>query len=145
MSVSAQGQTLLLTDEEAEQASSLDYPGLSEVCHQGCAIYSYLGVNGPTHGTIWEGRENLCPTALTFCMWYRRWLDRALQALNNERRLFPRLLLGMTSAEVVAEAGGDWKVRPYPSDEGLRFSRQTTSPLSWCLTGRSRHGQTVAV
>src|SRR5688572_5955662 len=31
------------------------YPGILEFCHQGCAIYSYLVVSGPTYGTIWEG------------------------------------------------------------------------------------------
>ena len=35
-----------------------EYPGILEVCHQGCAFHSYLVVSGPAHGTIWNGREN---------------------------------------------------------------------------------------
>lgn len=82
-----------------------------EFCHQGCAIYSYLVTNGPTYGTIWEGREYFYPTGLTFGVWYRRWVERAHLALENER-LVPRLRVGMLRADVLAEVGGDWKARP---------------------------------
>lgn len=125
-----------LTDESLEQPNALDYPGLLEVCHQGCAIYSYLVVNGPAHGRIWEGREDLYPTGLTFCAWYRRWLELALQALDNERRLVPRLRVGMSSAEVVAEVGADWKARPYPSDEALRLFEANNIPAQLVLDQR---------
>ena len=87
------------------------YSGVLEFCHQGCGIYSYLVVNGPTFGTIWDGREHFYPTGLTFSVWYRRWLERALLALDNER-LVPRLRVGMSRADVVAEVGGDWQARP---------------------------------
>jgi hypothetical protein len=88
-----------------------DCPGVIEFCHQGCAIYSYLVVNGPTYGTIWNGREDFYPTGLWFGVWYRRWLERALATLENER-LVPRLKIGMTRAEVLAKVGGEWKARP---------------------------------
>ena len=44
-------------------------------------------------------------------MWYRRWLERALLALDNER-LVPRLRVGMSRADVLAEVGGVWQTRP---------------------------------
>ena len=43
--------------------------------------------------------------------WYRRWLERALRVLHNER-LIPRLRVGLTRADVLAEVSGDWKTRP---------------------------------
>src|SRR5262245_52278412 len=68
-----------LTDGELDRLPDRDeYPGILEFCHQGCAIYSYLVVNGPTYGTIWDGREDFYPTGLAFGVWYRRWLERAL-------------------------------------------------------------------
>ena len=101
-----------LTNEELERLPDRDeYPGALELCHHGCAIYSYLVVNGPTYGTIWDGREDFYPTCLAFGVWYRRWLERALRVLNNER-LVPRLRVGMTRAEVLAEVSGDWQARP---------------------------------
>src|SRR5690349_10759344 len=93
--------TNTLTEEEygGLLPDTPDYPGVLEVCHQGCGIHSYLVVNGPAYGTIWDGREDLYPTGLTFGAWYRRWLERALRTLDNERRLVPRLRVGMTSTE----------------------------------------------
>ena|SRR6185312_16991579 len=82
-----------------------------EVCHQGCCIHSYLVVNGPAYATIWDGREKFYPTELTFGIWYRRWLERALRVLDNGG-LIPRLHVGMTRADVLAKIGGDWKTRP---------------------------------
>jgi hypothetical protein len=38
-------------------------------------------------------------------------LERALLALDNER-LVPRLRVGMSRADVLAEVGGDWQARP---------------------------------
>jgi hypothetical protein len=87
-----------LSNEELNRPqNSYEFPGVLEICHQGCCIYSYLVVNGPTYGTLWEGREDFYSTGLTFAAWYRRWLERALRALNNER-LVPR-----------------WQARPAPS------------------------------
>ncbi|HEY7154669.1 MAG TPA: SMI1/KNR4 family protein [Gemmataceae bacterium] len=104
--------TNTLTDEELDRLPDRDeYPGVLEFCHQGCAIYSYLVVNGPTYGTIWDGREDFYPIGLTFGVWYRRWLERALLALDNDR-LVRRLRVGMTRADVLAEVGGDWQARP---------------------------------
>jgi hypothetical protein len=101
-----------LSDEELDRLPDRDeYPGALEFCHQGCSIYSYLVVNGPTYGTIWDGREDFYPTGLAFGAWYRRWLERALRALDNQR-LVPRLRVGMSRADVLAEVGGDWRERP---------------------------------
>ena len=86
-------------------------PGVLSLCHQGCAIYFYLVVTGPTYGTIWEGREDYDPTGLTFDVWYRSWLERVLRVLENER-LIPRLRVGMSRADVLAEVSGDWQARP---------------------------------
>ncbi|WP_439621995.1 SMI1/KNR4 family protein [Gemmata sp.] len=100
----------LTSEEMCRWPYRAEYPGILEFCHQGCAIYYYLVVNGPTYGTIWEGRETFYPTGLTFGVWYRRWLERALTALHNER-LVPRLRVGMTRADVLAEVGGEWEAR----------------------------------
>jgi hypothetical protein len=100
-----------LAEEEVERLGDRDeYPGVLEFCHQGCAIYSYLVVNGPTYGTIWHGREDFYPTGLSFSVWYRRWAERALRTLDNER-LIPRLRVGMSKTDVIAEVGGDWRAR----------------------------------
>jgi hypothetical protein len=101
-----------LTEDELERLPDRDvYPGVLEFCHQGCAIYSYLVVNGPTYGAIWDGREDFYPTGLSFGVWYRRWLERALRALENER-LVPRLRVGMSRDDVLTETGGSWEERP---------------------------------
>jgi hypothetical protein len=101
-----------LTDEELEALGDRDeYPGILEFCHQGCAIHSYLVVNGATYGTIWDGREVFYPTGLAFGDWYRRWLERALRMLDNEQ-LLARLKVGMSRTDVLAEVGGDWQARP---------------------------------
>jgi hypothetical protein len=101
-----------LTHEDLERLGDRhEYPGILEFCHHGCAIYSYLVVNGPSYGTIWDGREDFHPTGLAFGVWYRRWLERALRTLGNER-LIARLRVGMSRADVLAEVGGDWQARP---------------------------------
>jgi len=89
-------------------------PGVLQLCHHGCEAYSYLIVNGPTYGTIWNGGEcgeYFNPTGLTFDVWYRSWMERALRTLENER-LIPQLKVGMSRAEIVAAVRGDWKTRP---------------------------------
>ena len=62
------GPTNQLAEEESQRLGDWnEFPGLLEFCHQGCAIYSYLVVNGPTYGTIWVGRRTFirpaCPSA----------------------------------------------------------------------------------
>jgi hypothetical protein len=101
-----------LTVEELDRLPDRDeFPGVLEFCHQGCGSYSYLVVNGPTYGTLWNGREHFYPTGLTFGGWYRRWLERALLVLENER-LVPHLRIGMSRADVLAAVGGQWQARP---------------------------------
>jgi hypothetical protein len=101
-----------LTEEELERLGDRDeYPGILEFCHEGSGIHSYLVVNGATYGTIWHGREDFYPTGLAFGVWYRRWLELALQTLDNEP-LLARLRVGMSRTDVLAEVGGDWQARP---------------------------------
>jgi hypothetical protein len=122
-----------LADEELERLpyDCDEYLGMLEVCHQGCGVYSYLVVNGPAHGTIWDGREKFYPTELTFGMCYRRWLERALRVLDN-KRLIPRLRVGMTRADVLAEVGGDWKTRP-ALDRPVRYFEADDIPAQVVL------------
>jgi hypothetical protein len=54
-------------------------PGGLALCHAGCGIMWFLIVNGPTYGTMWEGREDYYPTGLTFGDWYRRWTQRLVK------------------------------------------------------------------
>jgi hypothetical protein len=66
---------------------------------------------GQTYGTIWDGWEqHFYPTGLAFGVWYRRWLERVLRVLDNER-LVRRLRVGMKRADVFAKVGGDWQAR----------------------------------
>ena len=69
-----------LTEAESKRSPDVySLPGILEFCHQGCDIYSYLVVNGPTYGTIWNGREDLYPSGLCFGAWYRERLERILR------------------------------------------------------------------
>lgn len=103
--------TELLTQEELVLLGDRDeYPGILEFCHQGCAIYSYLVVNGPTYGTIWDGREDFYPTGLTFDHWFRSWAEGALRSLENEK-LVHGLRVGMSKADVAAVLPANWKAR----------------------------------
>src|SRR5438045_1996355 len=52
-----------------QQCRGYGFPGILEFCHQGCANYSYLVVNGAAFGTIWNGRpddDDFRPTELSF-------------------------------------------------------------------------------
>lgn len=89
-----------------------EFPGLLELCHQGCAYYSYLVVNGESRGTIWVGGELFFyPTGLCFSQWYGSWASRALHVLSNEH-LVALLTPGMTTEQVLETVDGDWKLRP---------------------------------
>lgn len=99
--------------EPGQKAQGDEFPGILEFCHQGCCNFSYLVVAGAAYGTIWDGRpedDDFRPTGLSFAAWYRQWALRALRLLENER-LVPRLRVGMTEADVLAQVGGDWKKR----------------------------------
>lgn len=99
------------SDEELDKWGDRDeYPGLLEFCHQGCAIYCYLVVNGPAYSTIWVGREDFYPMELSCGRWYRCWVEKALRTLENEP-LVDKLALGMSKKQILAAAGGDWKER----------------------------------
>jgi len=90
---------------------STGHRGILEICHEGSGAHAYLVVNGPAYGTIWRGREHLEPTDLSFIEWYRKWVDRAMCLVENER-FVSQLRIGMSSAEVRAIAEGDWQTRP---------------------------------
>ncbi|MEM8534365.1 MAG: SMI1/KNR4 family protein [Chloroflexota bacterium] len=87
-----------------------EYPGVLELCHLGCGIYYYLVVNGPTYGTMWEGREDFYPTGQSFGTWYRQWAESTLRILANEP-LVDRLAIGMSKAQVIAAIEADWRER----------------------------------
>jgi hypothetical protein len=128
-------------DEELERLldNCVGYPGILEVCHHGCAMFSCLVVNGPAYGTIWDGREDFYPTELTFGMWYRRWLERALRVLDNER-LILRLRVGMKRADVLAEVGGDWRARPALGQPMRYFESEDISAIGAQRTGPGCRG-----
>jgi hypothetical protein len=122
-----------LTREDLKRLGDRDeYPGILEFCHQGCAIHSYLVVNGAAYGTIWDGREDFYPTGLAFGVWYRRWLERALRTLGNER-LLARLRVGMSRADVLAEVGGTGRRDPRWVGRSGTW-RQPISQPSWSST-----------
>lgn len=54
----------LTQSSEAQRVDGMDkwgdqepYPGLLQICYNGCADFAYLAVNGPAYGTIWDGTE----------------------------------------------------------------------------------------
>jgi hypothetical protein len=123
------------SDERSKQmAADGHFTGILEFCHHGCAIYSYLIVNGPAYGTIWCGREDFYPTNLSFIAWYRRWLDRALTAFENEK-LVPRLRVGMSRVDVLAEVCADWRMRP-GIGQNRRFFEAVDIPAQLVLDER---------
>lgn len=92
------------------------YPGLI-VIHDNGTFFSYLVVNGPAHGTIWETEWSVgfYPTGLSFDAWYRRWIDflveTALPTLAREK-IVEKITLGMTMTEVIeicGAVGGPWQ------------------------------------
>lgn len=87
------------------------YAGLLEICHQGCAYYSYLVINGPAYGTVWtfwHHCDTFEPTGLSFRAWYRGWMcqmeQQALPMLANEKRV-SEVTVGMTKAQVIKIVG----------------------------------------
>lgn len=99
--------------EELEAFNSeTDAPGVLEICHQGCTIYSYLVVNGESFGLIWDGMDGeFIPMFLTFGDWYRGWVEKALRTLENEP-LVKKLRIGMTKQQVQDAVNADWNERP---------------------------------
>jgi len=63
--------------------------GAIPICHLGCALRHWLVVCGPEAGHVWEDSraddEGFSPLKkpghdrVTFYLWYRTWLDEALQ------------------------------------------------------------------
>lgn len=104
--------TLYLADEPVDEWYDAAQPGVLEICHQGCAIYSHLVVNGPEHGRIWEGNgDGFYPADETFREWYAGWMDRVLRLLRSEALVQDRLRIGMTKAEVADAIDAPWKER----------------------------------
>ncbi|HEX6368908.1 MAG TPA: SMI1/KNR4 family protein [Longimicrobium sp.] len=87
-----------------------DYPGVLSICHHGCAIYSYLVVNGPAWGTIWDGDSAPQPAEVGFADWYWRWADQSLRRLRSER-MAGALRVGMSTGEVTDAVEAAWKKR----------------------------------
>jgi hypothetical protein len=121
--------TLYSQAERAKLGLRISYTGLLELCHQGCAIYSYLVVNGPTYGTIWDGREDFYPTELSFSDWYRRWIkdlqERALPLLENER-VVSKIKVGMKKSEVITICNGQGQEKEIAGMTFLSFRHLRT-------------------
>ena len=98
-----------------------EQPGILELCHQGCGNYSFLVVRGPAYGTIWNGEcELFAPTNLSFEAWFKRWAERALRILQNEKLV--RLIgVGMTKTRVVELTGDFWREREWTYDGQTRY------------------------
>jgi hypothetical protein len=80
-------------DEGEKPAVFLIVPGALYICHHGCALRSFLVVNGRGLGEVWMDRqadnEGLLPECgedgkrLTFLKWYERWLDDGISKLKK--------------------------------------------------------------
>jgi hypothetical protein len=74
-----------------------DVGGALAICHSGCAIYSYLVLDGEQRGTVWTAREEWVPCFSSdgrqwgFLDWYENWLDRWL---------VPGVIVGSMTEEV---------------------------------------------
>jgi hypothetical protein len=65
--------------------------GAIPICHVGCAVRQWLVVTGPEAGNVWDDfrtdHKGLRPLQqkeggrVTFLLWYRSWLEQALQSL----------------------------------------------------------------
>ena len=69
------------TDAKWTQPAHLDFDGGTfELCHHGCADYSYLVVRGETAGSVWSGGDGraMHREADSFAEWYRSWAKEAL-------------------------------------------------------------------
>lgn len=110
------------------------YPGVLEIFYQGCAFFTYLVVNGPGYGNVWEADvdlRNFYPTGLSFEAWYKRWMDRltnrALPILANER-IVAHIDVGMSKSQVISQFSGQWKQQAFGEKYTfLRFERLATA------------------
>lgn len=99
-------------ERRKEEEDDEEAPGVLELCHHGCGIFSYLVVTGPTRGTMWDGEGGrFHPTGLSFAAWYRAWAERVLGVLAYEP-LVERLRVGMTRDEVRRAVPLEWKDDP---------------------------------
>jgi hypothetical protein len=79
--------------------------GCLDFCHQGCAGFYVLVVNGTLHGQmceVWE--EWVRPTGYSFLEWYRHWAEQKLGYLATEP-LADKVKVGMHRKEVEAILG----------------------------------------
>ncbi len=105
--------------EDDSGESDEEQPGVLALCHQGCAIYSFLVVRGAAYGTIWNGECELFePTQLSFEAWFKRWAERALRILGHQK-LTRQIRVGMTNASVIELTGDFWR------DRGWTYAGQT--------------------
>ncbi len=102
-------------------------PGVLQIAYHGCAFFSYLVVNGPAYGTVWDADMSLnsfFATGLSFAAWCRRWTDmlrdRALPMFARER-IVGQVHAGMTLSHIVGICGGEWQRQDF--GEGLVFLR----------------------
>jgi hypothetical protein len=94
---------LLMTDEgqywkefeqfEKNYFSSSIVDGAIPICHEGCALRIWLVVSGPQAGYVWRDSRSeyggLTPlqtadgAPATFSIWYKEWLENALELLAS--------------------------------------------------------------
>ncbi|HEU4881201.1 MAG TPA: SMI1/KNR4 family protein [Longimicrobium sp.] len=111
--------------------------GVLELCHHGCAIYSYLVVNGAPRGTIWDGSGvDVEPTELGFLEWYRQWADSSLRKVRSEQRA-RALRVGMSTDEVMQAVEGAWKKRQ-PADGSVTYFEAPGIPAQLEVDERDR-------
>lgn len=109
-------------EEPENWGDEIPYPGLIQIAYKGCAYFTFLAVNGPTYGTIWDAEISMgwfWTTGATFGEWYRQWRNRlekyCLPQLRKEWVVAP-IQVGMTVQEVVEICGGTWKIEALAED-----------------------------
>jgi hypothetical protein len=58
------------------------WPGMLEIGYSGCDYFTYLVVNGPAYGTVWQASLTellIFNTGLSFEEWYRRWMESLIR------------------------------------------------------------------
>lgn len=96
--------------DDPSKPDDTEVPGIIEIAHQGCQGASYLVVQGPTYGTVWDGYDyyHFFPTGLTFREWYWKWAEKAIPLVMKED-VTNAVRVGMTVQEVIQICGDNGK------------------------------------
>ncbi len=76
-------------------ADSRFLDGVLPLCQHGCAHMTFVVVNGPTRGELWDDIHNVMPgaiyrknedgTPMSFMEWYQEWIDFSYQWLERNK------------------------------------------------------------